>query len=136
MIAKVLNTFSYTSTVPSAEPPSSNEDLQNSTDKLKDGKKSQLSKDKMQKLRASVKGIVISIFKDANLTVEIVKAQRLNDYEVENPRGVRLGYMGHLTYISDEVCKLFEKCAPELDDALHGKYSLTFYRLYRLRRMA
>jgi SIT4 phosphatase-associated protein len=33
--------------------------------------------------------------------------------------------MGHLSYIADEVCKLFEKCAPELDDVLHGTILLT-----------
>lgn len=37
----------------------------------------------------------------------------------EKPRSTRLGYMGHLSYISDEVCKLFEKCSEELSSDVH-----------------
>ncbi len=35
-------------------------------------------------------------------------------------KNARLGYMGHLTYISDEVCKLVEKCATDLEPELSG----------------
>lgn len=37
----------------------------------------------------------------------------------EQPKGVRIGYMGHLTYVADEVCKIFDRCGAELDDELH-----------------
>lgn len=66
----------------------------------------------------------------------ITDAQRLNDFHVEQPKGLRLGYMGHLTYISDETCKLFEKCASELESDLGGIGSFLnrfiFHRIYEL----
>ncbi|KAI8905934.1 SIT4 phosphatase-associated protein-domain-containing protein [Gorgonomyces haynaldii] len=117
MVAKVLNTFTYTSTLPANPvngPIPSNEDLPALSDV------STVSQTKLKALRKSVKTLVVTIFKEGRLTAQIVNAQRQNDYEVEQPKGVRLGYMGHLTYISDEVCKLFEKCAAELDDELHA----------------
>ncbi|KAF9115698.1 hypothetical protein BGX27_006804 [Mortierella sp. AM989] len=52
--------------------------------------------------------LTISIFNDGQLTKRITDAQRLNDYECAQPKGVRLGYMGHLTYIADETVKLLE----------------------------
>ncbi|KAF8979145.1 hypothetical protein BGZ46_005763 [Entomortierella lignicola] len=52
--------------------------------------------------------LTISIFRDGQLTKRITDAQRLNDYECAQPKGVRLGYMGHLTYIADETVKLLE----------------------------
>ncbi|KAG0215595.1 hypothetical protein BGX31_000819, partial [Mortierella sp. GBA43] len=52
--------------------------------------------------------LTISIFKDGQLTKRITDAQRLNDYECAQPKGVRLGYMGHLTYIADETVRLLE----------------------------
>ncbi|KAF8939749.1 hypothetical protein BGZ58_008837 [Dissophora ornata] len=55
--------------------------------------------------------LTISIFKDGQLTKRITDAQRLNDYECAQPKGVRLGYMGHLTYIADETVKLLESYA-------------------------
>ncbi|KAG0215369.1 hypothetical protein BGX28_000109 [Mortierella sp. GBA30] len=52
--------------------------------------------------------LTISIFKDGQLTKRITDAQRLCDHECAQPNGVRLGYMGHLTYIADETVKLLE----------------------------
>ncbi|KAF9188813.1 hypothetical protein BGZ50_001126 [Haplosporangium sp. Z 11] len=52
--------------------------------------------------------LTISIFKDGQLTKRITDAQRLCDQECAQPKGVRLGYMGHLTYIADETVKLLE----------------------------
>ncbi|KAF9578298.1 hypothetical protein BGW38_005981, partial [Lunasporangiospora selenospora] len=52
--------------------------------------------------------LTISIFKDGQLTKRIADAQRLCDHEFAQPLGVRLGYMGHLTYIADETVKLLE----------------------------
>jgi serine/threonine-protein phosphatase 6 regulatory subunit 3 len=52
------------------------------------------------------------------LTGKITSAQRRNDFEVEQQKGIRLGFMGHITYISEEVCKLMEKCGPELSAEL------------------
>ncbi|KAG0246779.1 hypothetical protein BGX31_009026 [Mortierella sp. GBA43] len=52
--------------------------------------------------------LTVSIFKDGQLTKRITDAQRLCDFECSQPKGVRLGYMGHLTYIADETVKLLE----------------------------
>ncbi|KAH6593163.1 hypothetical protein BASA61_004332 [Batrachochytrium salamandrivorans] len=119
MIAKVFNTYSYTSSIqPSpalSVPASSATDASVNTDQGVEAP----GQKKLQNLRTSVKRLVVSIFKDAHLMTQITDAQHQNDYDVEQPKGVRLGYMGHLTYISDEVCKLFEKCSVELDDELN-----------------
>ncbi|KAI8378892.1 SIT4 phosphatase-associated protein-domain-containing protein [Choanephora cucurbitarum] len=52
--------------------------------------------------------LAISILKDGQLTDKIVVAQKANDEECAKPKGIRAGYMGHLTFISDEIMKLFE----------------------------
>ncbi|ORZ17185.1 SIT4 phosphatase-associated protein-domain-containing protein [Absidia repens] len=52
--------------------------------------------------------LALSILKDGQLTTNMVKAQKENDEEWAKPKGMRLGYMGHLTFIADEVIKLFE----------------------------
>ncbi|KAJ3368545.1 hypothetical protein HDU91_000491 [Kappamyces sp. JEL0680] len=107
MIAKIFNTFSFTANLPSATlPPELTEKI------------NEASPHKMINVRKSVKRLVVAVFKSANLMAQITNAQRLNDYHVEQPKGFRLGYMGHLTYISDETCKLFDKCANELEDEL------------------
>ncbi|CAG8554022.1 7751_t:CDS:10, partial [Acaulospora colombiana] len=66
----------------------------------------------------------LPVFTDGQLTKRITKAQRLNDYEVqfylqlysEQPKGVRLGYMGHLTFIAEEVVKLLDSYAVEIGE--------------------
>ncbi|CAG8596141.1 1259_t:CDS:10, partial [Dentiscutata heterogama] len=62
------------------------------------------------------KALAISVFTDGQLTKRITKAQRLNDYEIEQPKGVRLGYMGHLTFIAEEVVKLLDRYAVEIGE--------------------
>ncbi|KAG0756590.1 hypothetical protein G6F29_011303 [Rhizopus arrhizus] len=52
--------------------------------------------------------LAISILKEGQLTDKIVIAQKANDEECAKPKGMRAGYMGHLTFISDEIMKLFE----------------------------
>ncbi|KAI9027204.1 SIT4 phosphatase-associated protein-domain-containing protein [Phycomyces nitens] len=54
------------------------------------------------------RNLIISVLKDGQLTDWIIKAQKLNDIESEKRKGTRLGYMGHLTFISDEIVKVFE----------------------------
>ncbi|KAI8991637.1 SIT4 phosphatase-associated protein-domain-containing protein [Mycotypha africana] len=54
------------------------------------------------------RNLAISILKDGQLTDKIVIAQKANDEECAKPKGMRAGYMGHLTFISDEIMKLFE----------------------------
>ncbi|RIA90499.1 SIT4 phosphatase-associated protein [Glomus cerebriforme] len=62
------------------------------------------------------KALAISVFTDGRLTKRITMAQRLNDSEVELPKGVRLGYMGHLTFIAEEVVKLLDRYAVEIGE--------------------
>ncbi|ORZ10438.1 SIT4 phosphatase-associated protein-domain-containing protein [Absidia repens] len=52
--------------------------------------------------------LALSILKDGQLTTKMANAQKENDEEWAKPKGMRLGYMGHLTFIADEVIKLFE----------------------------
>ncbi|KAJ3323406.1 hypothetical protein HDV06_001926 [Boothiomyces sp. JEL0866] len=117
MIAKIFNTYSFTSNLAGQygyqKTPSEvalNEMNEEPT----------FAQLKMKQVRQTVKKLIVSIFQSGTLIQQITNAQRLNDYHVEQPKGFRLGYMGHLTYISEETCKLFEKCAEELDDDLHN----------------
>ncbi|KAJ3284631.1 hypothetical protein HDU76_008264 [Blyttiomyces sp. JEL0837] len=107
MIAKVFNTYSYTAT---AFNPKAGENGEPGFVGLEPAQEA-----KMQVVKGSFKNLTLSILVGAELTKKIAAAQRQNDYEVELPRGVRLGYMGHLTYISDEVCKLMEKCVNDFE---------------------
>ncbi|KAJ3197224.1 hypothetical protein HK101_005254 [Irineochytrium annulatum] len=108
MIAKVFNTYSFTSTANLRPAPSETEP--NPPVGLFTP-----AEERLKRVKDSVYKLVISILFQGKLTEKITSAQRLNDYQVEQPKGVRLGYMGHLTYISDEVCKLIDKCAADFD---------------------
>jgi SIT4 phosphatase-associated protein len=77
--------------------------------------------------------LVISLFRDGKLLHRIIEAQQLNDdavsvtvysfseramndleYFSAKPKGVRLGYMGHLTQISEDVINAFAHYPPNL----------------------
>ncbi|KAJ3000160.1 hypothetical protein HDV02_000443 [Globomyces sp. JEL0801] len=126
MIAKIFNTYSFTAnlappmgkSVTTSANDIANEEVQNKAG-IEQIDHSTFSQNKMNLVRRSVKKLVVSIFTSGSLIDQITNAQRLNDFNVESPKGYRLGYMGHLTYISDEACKLFEKCGAELDDEIH-----------------
>ncbi|KAJ3015415.1 long-chain fatty acid-CoA ligase [Thoreauomyces humboldtii] len=121
MIAKVFNTYSYTSSSkPSDSPkPENLAEVKVDTDAERSPEEVQQDEEdvaraavesQMNSVKIIVRKLVLSIFKQGDLTKRIIKAQSDNDKNVAQPKGVRLGYMGHLTYISDEVCKLIEKC--------------------------
>ncbi|CAG8472708.1 1665_t:CDS:10 [Paraglomus occultum] len=76
------------------------------------------------------KELAISVFRDGQLTKRITKAQRLNDYEVAQPKGVRLGYMGHLTFISEEVKKLIERHGIEIVDQIREYFEAEDWQEY------
>ncbi|KAH6571715.1 hypothetical protein BASA62_003724 [Batrachochytrium salamandrivorans] len=82
MIAKVFNTYSYTSSIqPSpalSVPASSATDASVNTDQGVEAP----GQKKLQNLRTSVKRLVVSIFKDAHLMTQITDAQHQNDYDV------------------------------------------------------
>ncbi|KZV96148.1 SAPS-domain-containing protein [Exidia glandulosa HHB12029] len=52
--------------------------------------------------------LAIALFRDASLVKRIVAGQRQSDIESEKPKGVRLGYMGHLTLIAEDVLNALE----------------------------
>ncbi|KAI1988384.1 sporulation-induced protein [Ophidiomyces ophidiicola] len=52
--------------------------------------------------------LVVNLFESATIPAQIVKGQRESD-EAQSKNGNRLGYMGHLTLISEEVVKFTER---------------------------
>ncbi|CAG8442666.1 6534_t:CDS:10 [Ambispora leptoticha] len=61
------------------------------------------------------KELAISVFTDGKLTKRITEAQKTNEKKVKEPKGVRLGYMGHLTFIAEEVVKLLDRYAVDIE---------------------
>lgn len=65
--------------------------------------------------------LAIDLFVTGNIALRIVEGQRKSDEEQEVNR-MRLGYMGHLTLIAEEVVKFTERHPPELlSDAVLSK---------------
>ncbi|PPQ76470.1 hypothetical protein CVT26_012907, partial [Gymnopilus dilepis] len=58
--------------------------------------------------------LIISLFRDAKILHRIVEAQKQNDLESSKPKGVRLGYMGHLMLISEDVITAMARFPPDL----------------------
>ncbi|KAI8318888.1 SAPS-domain-containing protein [Martensiomyces pterosporus] len=52
--------------------------------------------------------LVVVAFRDVKITSKIAQACAKNDEVCREPKGVRLGYMGHLTGIGEEVARLLE----------------------------
>ncbi|KIM86236.1 hypothetical protein PILCRDRAFT_65387 [Piloderma croceum F 1598] len=82
--------------------------------------------------------LTLALFRDAQLMQRIVDGQKRNDLENSKPKGVRLGYMGHLTLISEDVISALEHYPPDLrlsiaqfapqpawDDYVTGRYNET-----------
>ncbi len=57
--------------------------------------------------------LAIDVFKTGNITRRIVDGQKRSD-DAEASSKMRLGYMGHLTLIAEEVVKFTERHAPEV----------------------
>ncbi|KAH8819924.1 SIT4 phosphatase-associated protein-domain-containing protein [Xylogone sp. PMI_703] len=57
--------------------------------------------------------LAIDLFETGNITMRIVDGQKKSD-ETEAKEKMRLGYMGHLTLIAEEVVKFTERHPPEL----------------------
>ncbi|KAJ3739168.1 SIT4 phosphatase-associated protein-domain-containing protein [Lentinula detonsa] len=88
--------------------------------------------------------LILSLFRDAQLMHRIVEGQRRNDEESAKPRTPRLGYMGHLTLISEDVLTALDRYPPSLRDQImqyapkgldteHGKGSWDEYVTGRYR---
>ncbi|KAJ3195874.1 hypothetical protein HK101_010784 [Irineochytrium annulatum] len=123
MIAKVFNTYSFTSTA----------NLRPQSADLEGGFMSTPltpAEVRMKTVKDSVFNLVVSILLDGRLTDRITAAQKENDAVVSQPKGVRLGYMGHLTYIADEVCKLMEKCSADFNEPIRDLIYKTEWQEY------
>lgn len=59
------------------------------------------------------RALAIDVFETGRITVEIVEGQKRSD-EAQQTKQIRLGYMGHLTLIAEEVVKFSERHPPEL----------------------
>lgn len=57
--------------------------------------------------------LAINVFETGQITKAIVEGQRRND-ETQRTKRIRLGYMGHLTLVAEEVVKFSERHPPEL----------------------
>ncbi|KAI0822811.1 SAPS-domain-containing protein [Trametes gibbosa] len=58
--------------------------------------------------------LTVALFRDARLMHRIIEGSKRNDIESSQPKGVRLGYMGHLTLISEDVLNALEHLPPDL----------------------
>ncbi|KAJ7706882.1 SIT4 phosphatase-associated protein-domain-containing protein [Mycena rosella] len=62
--------------------------------------------------------LAVALFRDARLMHRIVEGQRMNDAACAEPKSVRLGFMGHLTLISEDVLMALERFPPDLRAAI------------------
>lgn len=59
------------------------------------------------------RALAINVFEIGQITNAIVEGQKHSD-EVQRTKQIRLGYMGHLTLVAEEVVKFSERHPPEL----------------------
>jgi SIT4-associating protein SAP185/190 len=59
------------------------------------------------------RSLAIDLFETGDITMRIVDGQKKSD-EAQEKHKMRLGYMGHLTLIAEEVVKFTERHPPEL----------------------
>ncbi|KAK4058758.1 sporulation-induced protein [Microbotryomycetes sp. JL221] len=64
--------------------------------------------------RALDRRLAISVFTEGKLIERILAGQATNDAECAKPRGIRLGYMGHMVLIAEEIVKLFTRFPDEI----------------------
>ncbi|KAJ7073869.1 SIT4 phosphatase-associated protein-domain-containing protein [Mycena amicta] len=62
--------------------------------------------------------LAVSLFRDAQLMRRIVEGQRMNDAEGAKPKSVRLGFMGHLTLIAEDVLAALDRFPTDLRDLI------------------
>ncbi|KAG0178248.1 hypothetical protein DFQ28_002532 [Apophysomyces sp. BC1034] len=71
--------------------------------------------------------LAISVLQDGQLTTKIVEAQKANDAQWQ---GMRLGYMGHLSFIADEIIKLLEGYPESIVGAIKDHVNLDSWNEY------
>lgn len=59
------------------------------------------------------RALAINVFETGQITNAIVEGQKCSD-EAQRTKQIRLGYMGHLTLVAEEVVKFSERHPPEL----------------------
>lgn len=59
------------------------------------------------------RALAIDVFETGQITTAIVDGQKRSD-EAQRTKQIRLGYMGHLTLVAEEVVKFSERHPPEL----------------------
>jgi SIT4-associating protein SAP185/190 len=59
------------------------------------------------------RNVAIDLFETGNITEQIVDGQKRSD-EAQQKKNMRLGYMGHLTLVAEEVVKFSERHPAEL----------------------
>ncbi|KAF9883058.1 hypothetical protein FE257_004137 [Aspergillus nanangensis] len=59
------------------------------------------------------RALAVDLFETGRITQEIITGQKRSD-EIQRTKQIRLGYMGHLTLIAEEVVKFSERHPPEL----------------------
>lgn len=118
MIAKIFNTCSYLVTATNLTNELDDEN-QLSAEEQMFSQLSEETKERMNLIKNSVIKLTDSILDEGQLPQKIVEAQKLNDIEEKKEKGLRLGYMGHLTHISDEICKLMSKCSNQFSEKIN-----------------
>ncbi|KAJ3760037.1 SIT4 phosphatase-associated protein-domain-containing protein [Lentinula raphanica] len=69
-------------------------------------------------IRGYNRELILSLFRDTKLMHRIIEGQRRNDEESAKPRTPRLGYMGHLTLISEDVLTALDRYPASLRDEI------------------
>jgi SIT4-associating protein SAP185/190 len=59
------------------------------------------------------RSLATDLFETGRITEQVVEGQRRSD-EAQSTKNMRLGYMGHLTLIAEEVVKFSERHPPEM----------------------
>ncbi|KAG9051568.1 hypothetical protein FS837_004078 [Tulasnella sp. UAMH 9824] len=62
--------------------------------------------------------LVVSLFRDSRILQRIIEGQKKNDEACSKPKGSRIGYMGHLTLISEDIVSAFDHYPPDVIDIL------------------
>ena len=67
--------------------------------------------------------LIISVFKDAHLVEAILEGARRNRISSEDVRHIRLGYMGHLNLIAEEIIRLLERFPMEIGNLVQDHFT-------------